>query len=287
MIRRTLLTFAAAIALLVPAALAQAPTRFFVTVTGKGPDVILIPGLASSGAVWDATVKQLAATRRVHVLQVNGFAGSAPGANAEGPLLQSLVNEAADYAAHLNHPAIIGHSLGGLMALEVAVQHPQSIGRVLIVDALPFYSLLFGPMATSRMVEPQAAAMRDQLIAQSDAQFSASETGAIANLVKSEAPRPTVLDWALRSDRRTVAMAMYEDMVTDVRADLGMINAPTTVLYAYDSQMGQPAAAVDALYGSAYAGLANVKLHRIDGSYHFIMLDQPAAFAREVEAFLR
>ncbi|HWU81302.1 MAG TPA: alpha/beta hydrolase, partial [Caulobacter sp.] len=41
---------------------AHAADRISVTVTGKGPDVVLIPGLASSGAVWDATVKQLSAT---------------------------------------------------------------------------------------------------------------------------------------------------------------------------------------------------------------------------------
>ncbi|HWT51701.1 MAG TPA: alpha/beta hydrolase, partial [Caulobacter sp.] len=53
---------------------AHAADRMTVTVTGKGPDVILIPGLASSGAVWDATVKQLSTTHRVHVVQVVGFA---------------------------------------------------------------------------------------------------------------------------------------------------------------------------------------------------------------------
>ena len=65
----------AAIALALPALslTAIAQERFTATVTGQGPDVILIPGLASSGAVWDATVEQLSPTHRVHVLQVNGF----------------------------------------------------------------------------------------------------------------------------------------------------------------------------------------------------------------------
>ena len=50
-----LMIAAALAAALGPAALAQ--ERFTATVSGKGPDVILIPGLASSGAVWDDTVK--------------------------------------------------------------------------------------------------------------------------------------------------------------------------------------------------------------------------------------
>jgi pimeloyl-ACP methyl ester carboxylesterase len=57
--------------------------------------------------------------------------------------------------------------------------------------------------------------------------------------------------------------------------------------YAFDSTMGLPQAAVDSLYSTAYRGLAKVGLTRIDGSYHFIMLDQPEAFLREGDAFLK
>jgi pimeloyl-ACP methyl ester carboxylesterase len=41
------------------------------------------------------------------------------------------------------------------------------------------------------------------------------------------------------------------------------------------------------MYSSAYRGLAGVDLKRVDESYHFIMLDQPDLFLREVDAFLR
>jgi pimeloyl-ACP methyl ester carboxylesterase len=44
---------------------------------------------------------------------------------------------------------------------------------------------------------------------------------------------------------------------------------------------------IDSLYSGAYIGLPSVDLKRIDGSYHFIMLDQPDAFSREVAAFLK
>ena len=47
-----------------------------------------------------------------------------------------------------------------------------------------------------------------------------------------------------------------------------------------------PQAAFDGLYTGAYASVLQAKVHRVDGSYHFILLDQPDAFAREVGAFL-
>ena len=61
--------------------------RITVTVRGKGPDVLLIPGLACSGAVWEATVAHLEGHYRLHIVQIAGFGGSPAQANAKGPVL--------------------------------------------------------------------------------------------------------------------------------------------------------------------------------------------------------
>lgn len=59
--------------------------RITVTVRGHGPDIVLIPGLTCSSAVWDATAAHLEGHYRLHLVQVNGFAGTPPQANAHGP----------------------------------------------------------------------------------------------------------------------------------------------------------------------------------------------------------
>jgi pimeloyl-ACP methyl ester carboxylesterase len=53
----------------------------------------------------------------------------------------------ADYSRRerLKMPTIIGHSLGGEVALMLGARYPDQVGRLLIVDALPFYSLLIDP----------------------------------------------------------------------------------------------------------------------------------------------
>jgi pimeloyl-ACP methyl ester carboxylesterase len=129
--------------------------------------------------------------------------------------------------------------------------------------------------------------MRNQLMAQTDAQYAASAPMTAARLVKSPTGRASVTTWVAASDRVVVGRAMYEDMLTDARPQLPQIQAKTTVLYAFDSTMGVPPAMVDSLYAAAYRDLAGVKLKRIEGGYHFIMLDQPDAFLREVDAFLK
>jgi pimeloyl-ACP methyl ester carboxylesterase len=275
-----------AAALSVAALPAFAQQRFTDTVTGTGPDVILIPGLASSGDVWDATAKLLSPTHRVHVLQVRGFAGEPAGSNAKGDVIKPLAAEITAYAAKLDHPAIIGHSIGGLIALEVAAAKPDAISRVLIVDALPFYSLLYGPTATAEAARPFAEQARTQLLAMTGAEFAAAQTQAMAMMSLTEAVRPTLVDWSISSDRRVMAQAMYDTMTDDARPLLPSIKAPVSVLYAWDDTMGQPPELADGTFQNAYKSLPATKLTRIDGSFHFIMLDQPAAFAKAVAAFL-
>lgn len=289
---RLLKTLLAAATLLMPlaAGVAQAkePTRFTVAVRGSGPDIILIPGLASSRDVWSATAKQLEGRYRVHLVQVAGFAGAPAGGNADGPVVEPLADEIVAYieAQHLDHPAIIGHSMGGFTALMIAAHHPDAVGRVMVVDALPFFSVLFGPTVTVDAVRPQAAAFRDAVIAQTPEVFAAGQDRVMAGLVRSPEARAAPIAWSLATDRGVMARATYDVMTTDLRGDLARITAPVTVLYARDPGMGAAFSRVDPLYTDNYAALKGVRLRPVDGAFHFIMLDQPQAFAAEVEAFL-
>lgn len=268
-----------------------ASDRIAITTSGKGPDVILIPGLASSGHVWDATVAHLAAGHRVHVVQVAGFAGAPAGSNASGPVLEPTVAALHDYivANKLQGAAVIGHSLGGLMAMKLALAHPGDAGRILIVDSLPFFGLvMMGPDATVAKIEPIAATMRDRMRSVSQADFAAAEPAQMVRLIKSHGPEAAAaVAAASASDPKVVGQAIYEDFTTDLRPDLARITVPVTMLYPYDPSTGATRAMFDGLYAGAFAPLKQAKVRRIDGSYHFIMIDQPQAFFSEVDAFLK
>lgn len=270
---------------------AEAPIdRISVTVSGQGPDVVLIPGLASSGHVWDGLVAVLAPHYRVHVVQVAGFAGAPAGSNASGPVVPPVIEALHEYIAakHLKAPAVIGHSLGGLMAMKLAIDHPTDVGRLMIVDALPFYGMLMGPDATVASVTPMAQAMRAKIAGGTQASYAASEPMVMKRLVKSDGPAAQAASAAAAaSDKDVVAQAMLDDMSTDVRPDLVKITQPVTMLYPWDAATGAPQAAFDRLYTTAFAPLRQAKVHRIDGSFHFIMIDQPAAFETAVKDFLK
>jgi pimeloyl-ACP methyl ester carboxylesterase len=262
--------------------------RIAVTVQGHGPDVILIPGLACSSAVWDATAAHLKGHYRLHIIQMAGFAGSPPGANAKGSVLQPAVDALDAYIKtnKLKSPSIIGHSLGGLMGMMLAHQHPDDLARLMIVDSLPFYGLLFGAK-DAVAATPQAAAVRDSIINETQEAYAEGENTFLRSLVKSPEGLKAATAWAIASDKSVVARAMYEDMTTDLRPKLPQIKTPVTMLYPWDSSGGMPQAAVDGLYKDSFAALPNKTMVRIDNSLHFIMLDQPDAFAAQVDAFLK
>jgi pimeloyl-ACP methyl ester carboxylesterase len=269
-----------------------APTRFSVVIEGvapgKGPDVLLIPGLASSRDVYAAEAKLLTATYRLHLIQIAGFAGEPAGPNATGPILAPVVEQLHQYITdnHLQKIPVIAHSLGGLLALMLAQAHPEDVSKLLIIDTLPFYGLVFNPAATVENVAPQAKVMHDQFVAMPNDQFAASQPLFTSRLVKDPEGALQVSASSIASDRTVFANAMLEDLATDLRPQLATIKTPMTLLYPYETAEG-PVADVTALYTNAYAAKPNLTFIRIDDSRHFIMYDQPTAFDKAVKTFLK
>lgn len=259
--------------------------RLSVEVIGQGPDVILIPGFASSREVWRPLAQRLAATHRVHLVQLAGFAGE-PWSHGDGAFVQPAVDELARYAATLNRPAIIGHSMGGFSALMLAQQHPEAVGRVMSVDSLPFFSAMFGPQVNAENARPFADRAAAAILVADEAGFRRQQEQTAVGMMRTEAARPAMVDWSMASDRRAMASAIREVMTTDARPGLAAMTTPVWAVYASDANGGAPAAGADALWGREYAPLPGVRLVRVDDSRHFIMTDQPARLEALVDEFL-
>ena len=261
--------------------------RLSVEVVGAGPDVILIPGLASSREVWRVTADRLKATHRVHLVQLAGFAGE-PWTHGDGAFIQPEVEELARYIreAGLNRPAVIGHSMGGLSGLLLTQQQPGLVGRVMTVDSLPFYSAMFGPTATAESARPFADQAAGMILGADEASFRTQQEATAKALSRTPGEQVRIVDWSMATDRRAMASAMKDVMTTDARPGLAAMTTPVTALYAADANGGPPPALADGMWGREYAALPGLTLIRVDGSRHFIMADQPERFAELVDAFL-
>lgn len=261
--------------------------RIAVTVTGEGPDVVLIPGLSSSASVWDTTVAALPGYR-YHVVQVKGFAGVPADANATGPVVAPVAEEIARYisAEDLETPAVVGHSLGGTLGMMVTARHPGLVSKLMVVDMMPFMGAMYMPNATPDSVAPLAAQIRDGIANTSAAARQTVMDQTIAGMIKTESFRAAAMRHAMDSDPVVSGQAMYDLITTDLRPELARITVPLRVLWVLPAGAPITVEQMAGYYQMSYATAPTVSLRQISDSYHFIMFDQPDVFQAELKAFL-
>jgi len=261
-----------------------AKPSFAVKVVGQGPPVILIPGLSCSGAVWDGTVEHLKDHYQCHVLTLAGFAGQP---RIPAPFLETVRNDLAAYIRDqkLDHPVIIGHSLGGFLVLWLASHDPDLPGPLVIVDSYPFLPASFMPNATVETIKPMAEKMRAGMAVPRPQFFTNSEMS-----VKMMVTRPNdfdrVMSWVKTTDPLAAGDAMFDLFSHDLRGDIACIKSPTLVLATWIAYKDYTTSdEVQGRLNQQYAQLKNCKVVMAE-TRHFIMLDDPKWFYQQVDTFL-
>lgn len=279
---------AVAALILVCAAGAGAQTThpsFTVTVTGKGPAVLLIPGLLSSGEVWDSTVARYRDRYTLHVLTLAGFGGPAP---VGEPFLSRVRDEVITYLRERQLPQtiIVGHSLGGFLGFWIAATAPDLVGGLVAVDGVPFLPALGNPAATADSARTQAGQIKAIYASMSNAQLVAQTRMALGTMITAPADVERALAWAARSDAATAGTAVAELMSTDLRAAIDGLTAPTLLLGATGAAPEAMRPAMAKSYQAQVARARDARVIMADKARHFIMLDDPAFFFAALDEFL-
>ncbi|MEZ5939084.1 MAG: alpha/beta hydrolase [Hyphomonadaceae bacterium] len=260
------------------------------TASGRGHDVVMLHGLAASHECWDGARLRLGPNMRLHLVQMRGFAGSEPSPErARGNFLKPMADELADYVrAEAQGPvSLVGHSMGGLVSLILARDHPDVLARLMVVDVPSFFSVLINPFATAPMFVGLAEAARRRYLSRDAVDLEDDLRRTVARLVTDPVEVEKIVRWGVLSDQATTADIMAEVMTSDLRPDLPKIGVPTDIIYAWDRAAAIGQRGLDQTYASAYAGLPEHRLLRVDAARHYIMLDQPDAFYRAMRAWLQ
>ena len=271
---------------------AQAPafssSRIIVETRGRGPDILFIPGLGSTGSAWRSTADRLDDRYRVHLVTLRGFGETQIGDNVSGGLAGPAASEIERYIREqrIDRPAVIGHSLGGQIALRVAADMGDRIGRVMVVDSSPFFPSLIDARTTSDQVEPLARLGYQALLLFGD-QALKSQVAAFG--VDMGLAGDMVFEGLglQGGDRRVLAQGLYEALTVDLRPRLSEITAPVTVVYGWTRDPDAPRNRLEGLYRYGFEGLARpVRFERIEGAEHQVMMQQPQRFLAAVQRFL-
>ncbi|HEY6394608.1 MAG TPA: alpha/beta hydrolase [Candidatus Binataceae bacterium] len=280
--------------LLLIAALSTAATAqdaFEVKVTGhgqaNGQTMILIPGLSSAGETWDTTVAHYQDRFECHVLTLAGFAGVP---RIPAPMLEHVRDAVAEYIREnkIAKPVIVGHSLGGFLALAIAARYPDLAGKLVIVDAYPFLSAVYDPKITTAEAKANAATTRQYMTQTQDMYERYVKSGvATRMMVTSDADLDRIIGWGLASDRTAVTDAMVEMLTTDLRDEVARIQVPTLVLGTWAGMKEYTdRAKTEANFKAQYAKLAGARIQMNDTARHFVMWDDPQWMFSQIDRFL-
>jgi N-formylmaleamate deformylase len=261
---------------------------FTVKVVGKGQPMLLIPGLTCPGAVWDEAVAHYQQQYQCHIISLAGFGGQPAGAFT-GSLLQPVRDQLLAYvkAQKLNKPVVVGHSLGGFLALWLSTTQPEALGPLVIVDSLPFLAAIQNPALTAEAAKPMAEANRKQM--QSGGMPAAARRQMLAAMITDTARQSQAGRWGQASDPATVAQAMYDLNTTDLRADLARIKQPVLVLGAWAAYKpyGATKESTRAIFEGQYARLPQHRIEMSEAGRHFLMWDDTAWFFAQADSFLK
>ncbi len=254
----------------------------------QGTPIILIPGLASGAWVWKDTIAALQSEHRLYAVTLAGFDGR-PAVKGDVLALAASSLRELIVSQGLARPILVGHSLGGTLALMFAAAHPDLIGGVVAVDGLPVFPTTEGVAATQRPA--LAERMRAQFANISPSEFEAQQLQYMRRIgVVSEAQAVAIAKGTSRSDPGAVAEYAGAVMALDLRPRMSAIRVPVLEVAPYLASdyaaMGISESAKRAYYQSLLLGVPQLEVVTIAPARHFVMFDQPQAFNEVLRKFL-
>ncbi len=256
------------------------PPAIQVEVAGSGRPTLFLPGFATPGRVFAQAAHGLGVGRNYHFVSYAGLAGAPP---IDTPFYASVREALVDYvlAEDLRQVDLIGHSMGGNLATELAAALPDRVARVVIVDALPCMREVMMPGVPAEYIRYDSPQVVSSLALGPDSVRTVNRVMA-SGMATRAADVCSLQAWMNASDRETFVYGYTDLLRLDLRPLLPRIEAPTTILAS--PQYGEDIARGN--YEAQYAGLKNHTLHFAPGGKHFVVLDEPTWFVTQLRAAL-
>ncbi|MBS7458641.1 alpha/beta fold hydrolase [Coralloluteibacterium stylophorae] len=257
-----------------------------------GRPLVLVPGLASGAWAWAGVAAPLAAEHRVYVVTLPGFDARA---GVEGEPFHGAAQALQALLARLPQdgggPVLVGHSLGGALALQVAAMHPEDVAGVVAIDGLPVFpgmERLDAPTriaAAERLHAQMAAAGEESFLVQQQAYMRG-----IGFVDTGLADRCAVL--AARSDATAVADAARALMRLDLRPAMARADVPVLEIVPYlaGDHAAPPRVLSAQQKADYYRGLLGPLLQAgvvvVEDARHFVQLERPQAVLDAIDGFV-
>jgi len=251
-------------------------------VIGGGPAVVLVHGWLSSSRIWEQLAGRLAQRFTVYTLDLSGFGESDKPLSGYGIRNGSRLLYA--FCAHfgLTHANVIGHDLGGAMVVKLAADHPDVVGRLVVIstpadeDQIDLPTILWlvtvpvvGPIfyALGRAARPVRRLWMRPFVADSDD---------LTEEIVDDAGRstPAAVSKTLSISRREISRGRLARQAR-------IIKIPLLVVAGEEDQIVDPQSV-----GVWASGVDRAEIYLIDECGHMPMVERVAEFNAQILAFL-
>jgi pimeloyl-ACP methyl ester carboxylesterase len=248
---------------------------------GEAPALLVLHGLTDSGRGWAEAVRRWGDRYAVVSYDARGH-GDSPRFTPEqlaGHPGDVMVDDAVGLLEQLDRPVVLGHSLGGAVALSAAVRRPELVRALVLEDPAPL-----GPG------EPQSSGRGEEFAAGVEPSRAAADEDSLLRLRREQHPA-----WP-ESELLVTGIAEQQVQLDYLRAGDYKPSTPWTALYAAVAVptlvvTGDDPAEIlvteEVERGMAGIGNPHVQVVRIPGAGHCVRRDRPRAFHGLVDDWLR
>jgi len=237
---------------------------------GRGElDIILIHGLGGAAEIWEPVIPFLKGTFNVWTFELTGHGRTQPVIN---PGIDTEVERLREFMSResISYPVLVGHGVGGMIALRFALDYPANLSRLIVIDSAP------RQMAS----DEQKQAISEAILADYD-RFVASR---YLDMSPKEDVTEQILDLALRTDSASFVSLLMSGFDFDVTDELKGLSVPLLVVGS-ELMFPAPETIQDVLNQVGYGKARSLSFKRIGQTGHYVMLERPVNTASVLLAF--
>lgn len=229
---------------------------------GRGRAVIFIHGWLGSWRYWMSAMDDLSERYRAYALDLWGFGDT--DRRQDGYSLSAYVDQVEQFMKEMgiSRAVLVGHGLGGVVAIRLAAQTPERVDRLVAVSTPLVGSAIAPPLAT----------------------FSNHYNGEWISRIlghRQASAYPEVQMGANKMDLNAIIHSVRAVWIEDLRPDLESFTFPVLLIYGKNDPLIRPP---EDDWVNQWE--QNIHLLSLEDSFHFPMLDEAARFTRLLRQFL-
>jgi len=232
-------------------------------------EMVLIHGLGSNAEVWNDVLPYLQGTFVVKTFELSGHGKTQP---VMDPTIESEADRLEEFikAEGLHYPTLVGHGMGGMIALVYTIRHPSAVHRLILMDTAP-----------KQLASDEDKAEVAMALAEDYDRFVASR---FLNMTPDKDVTDRIVDTALRTDSASFISLLMSSFDFDVTGDLYTMSVPMLVIGS-ELMFPDSSSSRQMLEQYGYGSARSLSFKRMGKTGHFMMLERPIHLASVLLAF--